>query len=153
VAVRPTQRLRDLDDRVLRARTSKPFTIPCRYGSPPWARWVYGVVAIVWIADAIGSSDALHLALAVLSGIVAVTAWVGPRTEITATGITRRLHPFSRRRRVAWGEVAAVRLGKGLRLGLVELQLTDGSILGLPGVPLDHIAALRRCLTAQTVPR
>lgn len=103
-------------------------------------------MAIVWIARASGSRDALQIVLAALWGIAAVTAWTGPQTEITAAGITWRLGPFSRRH-VAWGDVTTVRSGNGLRLWPLEVQLSDGSTAGLPRVPPDHIQALRGYLT------
>jgi hypothetical protein len=67
--VRPTQRLRDLDDRVFRARTSKPFTVPCRYGYLSWQRWGCAVVAIIWIGTAGLSRSPLQIAVAGLWGI------------------------------------------------------------------------------------
>jgi hypothetical protein len=152
VAVRLAQRLRALDERVFGVKAPKSFAIPCRYGSFAAWRRAYTFVAIVTTADALGSRDVLQLVLAVASVIVAVAAWAGPQTKVTAEGITRSLRPISRRQ-VAWSEVAAVLPAKRLGLWPVTLQLTDGSTLGLPGVPLDHMPALRHCLAAQASPR
>lgn len=150
-AVHLAQRLRGLDDRVLHVRT-KPFAIPGSYGYLPWQRWTYTVVAIVWVASASVSRETLQVLAASLWGIAAVVAWTRPLSEITAAGITWRVRPFSRHH-VSWSQVAAVQPGTGLRVWSVELRLTDGSSVVLPGIPQDHIPALRRRLTEAIEPR
>lgn len=142
VAVRLAQRLRDLDNRVFWPPATRPFAIPCRYGYLPWQRWSYIAVAIIWAAAASVDHEPLQVAAAAVAGLGAVVAWTRPLTDLTEAGITWRTRPF-RRRCVTWSQVADVGPGTGLSLGAVVLRLTDGSTATLPGVPQDHIPALR----------